>query len=73
MGGYPYFVAKLDFEIAVDQQTKARDRIFEGVPDSVCPRDSHAHITIRSIFGQILPNHLITCSKQCLGCSTCSY
>ena len=38
----------LDFEIAVDQQTKARDRTFE--------RDSHAHIW--SNFGSILPNHL---------------
>ena len=28
-----YFV-KLDFEIAVDQQTRARDRTFERVPDS---------------------------------------
>ena len=28
---------KLDFEIAVDQQTRARDRTFEGVPDSGCP------------------------------------
>ena len=27
-----YFV-KLDFEIGVDQQTRARDRTFEGVPD----------------------------------------
>ena len=28
---------KLDFEIAVDQQTKAHDQTFEGVPDSGCP------------------------------------
>ena len=28
---------KLDFKITVDQQTKARDRTFEGVPDSGCP------------------------------------
>ena len=28
---------KLDFEIAVVQQTRARDRTFEGVPDSWCP------------------------------------
>ena len=28
---------KLDFEIAVDQQTRARDQAFEGVPDSGCP------------------------------------
>ena len=33
---HPDFYAKLDFEIAVDQQTKARDRTFEGVPDSGC-------------------------------------
>ena len=31
-----YFV-KFDFEIAVDQQTKARDRTFEGIPDSGLP------------------------------------
>ena len=30
------FFVKLYFEIAVDQQTRARDRIFEGVPDSGC-------------------------------------
>ena len=30
---HDYFV-KLDFEIAVDQQTRARDRTFEWVPDS---------------------------------------
>ena len=47
---------KLDFEIAVDQQTKAHDRTLEGVPDSGCPRESHA--LIWSIFGSILPNHL---------------
>ena len=46
---------KLDFEIAVDQQTKAHDQTFEGVPDSGCPRDSYA--LIWSIFGSILPNH----------------
>ena len=47
---------KLDFEIAVDQQTKAHDQTFEGVLDSGCPRDSHA--LIWSIFGSILPNQL---------------
>ena len=47
---------KLDFEIAVDQQTRARDRTFEGVLDSGCPQDSHVHIW--SILGPILPNHL---------------
>ena len=33
-GGHPDYFVKLDFEIAVDQQTRARDRTFEGVPDS---------------------------------------
>ena len=28
---------KIDFEIAVDQKTKAHDQTFEGVPDSGCP------------------------------------
>ena len=36
-GGHPDFFVKLDFEIAVDQQTKACDRNFEGVSDSGCP------------------------------------
>ena len=44
------------FEIAVDQQTRARDPTFKGVSDSGCPRDSHAHIW--SIDGPILPNDL---------------
>ena len=33
-GVHPDYFVKLDFEIAVDQQTWARDRNFEGVPDS---------------------------------------
>ena len=33
-GVHPDFFVKLDFEIAVVQQTRARDRTFEGVPDS---------------------------------------
>ena len=33
-GVHPNYFVKLDFEIAVDQQTRARDRTFEGVPDS---------------------------------------
>ena len=36
-GGHPVFFMKLDFEIAVDQQTNAHDQTFEGVPDSGCP------------------------------------
>ena len=33
-GVHPDYFVKFDFEIAVDQQTRARDRTFEGVPDS---------------------------------------
>ena len=33
-GVHPDYFVKLDFEIAVDQQSRARDRTFEGVPDS---------------------------------------
>ena len=36
-GVHPDFFVKLDFEIAVDQQTRARDQTFEGVLDSGCP------------------------------------
>ena len=66
---------KLDFETAFDQQTKAHDRPFEGVPDSGCPRDSH--VLIWSILGSILPNSL-NMLKVMLGGGggggfTCSY
>ena len=33
-GVHPDYFVKLDFEIAVDQQTWARDRNFEGFLDS---------------------------------------
>ena len=33
-GVHPDYFVKLDFEIAVEQQTRARDRTFEGIPDS---------------------------------------
>ena len=36
-GVHPDFYVKLDFEIAVNQQTRARVQTFEGVPDSGCP------------------------------------
>ena len=36
-GVHPIFFVKLDFEIAVDQQPRARDRTFEGGLDSGCP------------------------------------
>ena len=35
-GANGYFFVKLDFEIAVDQQTRTSDRTFEGVPDPNC-------------------------------------
>ena len=37
LGVHPDFVVEIDFEITVDQQTKAHDRTFEGVPDFGCP------------------------------------
>ena len=46
-GVHPVFFVKLDFEIAVDQQTKSRDQTFGGfqTPGAhQCPRDSHALI-----------------------------
>ena len=37
-GGFTLIIfVKLDFEIAVDQQTRARDRTFEGGPETGCP------------------------------------
>ena len=41
---------KIDFKIAIVQQTRARDQILEGVLDSGCPRDSHAHIWSHIIY-----------------------
>ena len=35
-GGHPDLFVKLDFGIAVDQQNRARDRNFEGVPNPAC-------------------------------------
>ena len=48
---------KLDFEIAVDQQTSAHDQTFEGVPDSGCPPVSAGQP--RPYLVNFLPNHLI--------------
>ena len=36
-GDKGYFFVRLDFEIAVDQQTRTGDPTFEGVPDSDRP------------------------------------
>ena len=54
-GVHPFFFVKLDFEIAVDQQTKAHNQTFEGVPDPGCPP---VPALILSIFGSNLLNRL---------------
>ena len=58
-GVHPDYFVKLDFEIAVDQQTRPVTELLRGFRtpgDHRCPRDSHAHIW--SICGPILPNDL---------------
>ena len=67
---HPDFFVKLDFEIAVDQQIRANDQTFEGVPDSGCrsvPAGQPRPYLVN--FCQIT----LTCSQPCFGCSTCSY
>ena len=55
----PCFFVKLDFEIAVDQQTKAHNRTFEVIPDFGCPPvPAGQPRLIWSIFGSILSYHL---------------
>ena len=49
----------LDFKIAVDQQTKAHDQTFEGVPDSGCPPVPAGQPRPYFVnFWLNLPNHL---------------
>ena len=58
---------KLDFEIAVDQQTKTGDPTFGGsrtLTTHRCPRGSHTHVW--SQFGPILTNHLNMAKTQIL-------
>ena len=52
---------KLDFEIAVDQQTRAHDQTFDGVPDSGCPpvpagqpRPYHLNMLTTMLWGALL-------------------
>ena len=52
---HPDFFVKFDLEIAFDQQTKACDRTFEGVPDSGC-RPVPAGQP-RPFLVQIVPNY----------------
>ena len=50
---------KLDFEVAVDQQIKAHDQTFEGVPDSGCPSVPAGQPRPYLVnFRSFLPNHL---------------
>ena len=58
------FFVKLDFEIAVDQQTRAHDQTFEGVPDSACPLVPAGQPRPYLLnFCQIT----LTCSQPCFG------
>ena len=52
---HPEFFVEVDFEKAVDQQTRPVTKILRGSGLRLCPRDSRAHIW--SIFDSILPNH----------------
>ena len=53
------FFVELDFEIVVHQKTRARDRTFEGVPDSGYPPVPAGQRPYLVNFGSIFPNHLI--------------
>ena len=73
-GIHPDFCVKLDFEIVVVQQTRARDRTFERVPDSGCPlvpagQPSPYLVNLWPNVGKS-PKHD---QNHGLGCSTCSY
>ena len=58
------FFVNLDFEIAVDQQTRAHDQTFEGVPDSGCPPVPAGQPRPYLVnFCQIT----LTCSQPCFG------
>ena len=68
------FFVKLGFEIAVDQQTRTGDRIFEGVPDP--NRQTVPAGQPRPYLVQIRPNvakYPEHAQNHALGCSTCSY
>ena len=72
-GGNGYFFVKLDFKIAVDQQTKTSDRTFEGVPDP--NRQTVPTGQPRQYLVQIRPNlakYPEHAQNPGLWCSTCS-
>ena len=52
------FFVKFDLEIVIDQQTRACDRTFEGVPDSGCPPLPAGQP--RPFLVQIMPNYAKT-------------
>ena len=56
--GHPDIFVKFDFEKAVDQQIKACDQTFEGVPDSGCPPVPAGQP--RPFLVQIMPNYAKT-------------
>ena len=55
-GGSTYFFVKVDFEIAIDQETRACDHTFEGVPDSGCTPVPAGQL--RPYLVPIMLNHL---------------
>ena len=58
-GVRPDFFVKFDLEIAIDQQTRACDQTFEGVPDSGCPPvPAGQPRPFWSKLCPIMPNHL---------------
>ena len=72
-GANGYFFVKLDFEIAVDQQTKTSDRTFEGVPDPNRQKVSAGQP--RPYLVQIRPNlpkYPEHAQNPDFRCSTCS-
>ena len=74
MGGQPHFCVKLDFEIAVDHQTRTCDQTLETVADSGCPpvpAEQPRPYLIQFWFTYVKsPNHV---QNQAFGCFTCSY
>ena len=72
-GANGYFFVKLDFEIAVDQQTRTSDRTFEGVPDP--NRQTVPAGQPRPYLVQIRPNlakYPEHAQNPYIVCSTCS-
>ena len=72
-GDNGYFFVKLDFEIAVDQQTRTSDRTFEGVPDP--NRQTVPAGQPRPYLVQIMPNlakYPEHAQNPYFMCSTCS-